>query len=393
VKRSRTNAQRQLGLLVDELRRLRGLRLRLDRAPEPLQEHEVTLDVLLGRALGGRADDHAALLHVEALQDVFQAVALVVVQAARHAEALSLRDEDDEAAGQRDLRRQPRALRLHRILDGLDEDRLAARDQVLDLAAVSLLELGADDLVDVEEAVLLEADLDERRLHPGQDVVDLAEVDVARDRAALGPLDIDLGGAGVLEDRDAAFADVHGDEQLALRRGKRWAALRLAAPARRRLVATALLPLGELPALRLLRRLGLLLPRRALTFRRSCGRIRGGARLLASTSAAAAAAALRPGGGGFGLGRLGGRFGQLGLRLELGVGLLVVGRFLPETEPGQVIAPSWERAPATPCGVRARSLSMKRLGMAYEPRVATALPGVRPSPDLRSGQSRPGGER
>ena len=56
--------QRQLGLLVDELGSLRGLRLRLDRAPEPLQEDEVALDVLLGRALGGRADDDAALLHI-----------------------------------------------------------------------------------------------------------------------------------------------------------------------------------------------------------------------------------------------------------------------------------------------------------------------------------------
>ena len=36
--------------------------------------------------------------------------------------------------GQRDLRRQPRALRLHRVLDRLDEDVLAAADQVLDLA-------------------------------------------------------------------------------------------------------------------------------------------------------------------------------------------------------------------------------------------------------------------
>ena len=35
------------------------------------------------------------------------------------------------------------------------------------------LELGDDDLVDVEEAVLLEADLDERGLHAREDVVDL----------------------------------------------------------------------------------------------------------------------------------------------------------------------------------------------------------------------------
>ena len=99
-------------------------------------------------------------------------VALVVVEPARHAEALALRDEDDEAAGERDLRREPRALRLHRVLHRLDEDRLAAADEVLDAAAVAALELGADDLVDVEEAVLLEADLDERGLHPGQHVVD-----------------------------------------------------------------------------------------------------------------------------------------------------------------------------------------------------------------------------
>ena len=114
------------------------------------------------------------------------------------------------------------------------------------------LELRADYLVDVEEAVLLEADLDERGLHPGQDVVDAAEVDVAGNRAALRPLEVDLGGLAVLEDGDAALADVDGDEQFALRCGKRRAALRLPAAAGR-LVAAALLPLGELPPLRLLR--------------------------------------------------------------------------------------------------------------------------------------------
>jgi hypothetical protein len=76
------DAQRQLGLLVDELRRLRGLRLRLDRLPEPLQEDEVALDVLLGRALGGGADDDPALLDVQLLEDVLQARALVVVEPA-----------------------------------------------------------------------------------------------------------------------------------------------------------------------------------------------------------------------------------------------------------------------------------------------------------------------
>src|SRR6266480_5153077 len=86
----------------------------------------------------------------------------------------------------------------------------------------------------------------ERRLHPGQDVVDAAEVDVAGDRAALRPLEVDLGGLAVLEDGDAALADVDRDEQFALRCGKRSAALRFPAPAGR-LVAAALLPLGKLP--------------------------------------------------------------------------------------------------------------------------------------------------
>ncbi len=284
------DAERQLGLLVDELGRFRGLRLRLDRLPEPLEEDEVALDVLFGRAFGGGADDDAALLDVEALEDVLQAVALVVVEPARDAETLALRHEHDEAAGQRDLRREARALRLHRILDRLNEDRLAALDQVLDLAAVALLDLRADDLVDVEEAVLLEADLDERGLHPRQDVVDLAEIDVARDRAVVGPLEIDLGDLAVLEDGDTLLADVDGDEQLALRGRERGAALRLAAAALLGLVAAAFLLLGELA-------FG---PLAAFFSLGGRGRLgggagAGGAGLLASATATAAAPALRLG--------------------------------------------------------------------------------------------------
>src|SRR5258706_954841 len=45
-----------------------------------------------------------------------------------------------------DLCGEPRALRLHRILDGLDEHGLAALDQILDLpGALATLELGSDD--------------------------------------------------------------------------------------------------------------------------------------------------------------------------------------------------------------------------------------------------------
>ena len=119
--------------------------------------------------------------------------------------------------GQRDVCRQAGALRLHRVLDRLDEDLLAALDQLLDLAALAAtFELGDDDLVDVEEAVLLEPDLDEGGFHPGENVVDDALVDVAGDRVAIGALQIDLGDLLVLEHGDAALAGVYRDEKLAL---------------------------------------------------------------------------------------------------------------------------------------------------------------------------------
>ena len=76
------DAERQLGLLVEERRRLRALRPGLDFLPEPLQEDEVALDVLGGRALGGRTDDDAALLDVERLDDVAEPNPLVVIEPA-----------------------------------------------------------------------------------------------------------------------------------------------------------------------------------------------------------------------------------------------------------------------------------------------------------------------
>src|ERR1035437_9054106 len=49
------------------------------------------------------------------------------------------------------------------------------------------------DLIDVEKAVLLQPDVDERRLEPGEDVVDLSLVDVAHDRAGSATLQVQLG--------------------------------------------------------------------------------------------------------------------------------------------------------------------------------------------------------
>jgi hypothetical protein len=95
--------------------------------------------------------------------------------------------------------------------------------------ALDLLDPRQHDLVDVQEAVLLEADVDERGLEAGQDVVDLALVDVADDRARAAALEVDLGDAiarggaarlrasallGVLRRRRAARRLHHGDAGL-----------------------------------------------------------------------------------------------------------------------------------------------------------------------------------
>ena len=262
-----------------------------------------------------------------ALDDLLQARALGVVEPARDAEALALRHEDEEAAGQRDLGREPRALRLHRVLDRLHEDLLAACDQIGDLLAVPLaLELGHDDLVDVEEAVLLEADLDERRLHPGQHVVDRAEVDVAGDRAAVRPLEVDLGDAVVLEDGDALLADVDRDQELALRLRQRRAPLRRRAgdaPGRGAPGAGCARPAACARASpRAARASGPWARRRRQARRRRC------ARLLAAAPAAAAARALPRLGvlRGFGRGAVG-RGCLFGL-LRRGSGLLALGLLL-----------------------------------------------------------------
>ena len=104
-------------------------------------------------------------------------------------------------------------------------------------AAARDLHAREDDVVRVQEAVLVEADVHEGGLEAGQDVVDLALVDVSDDRAVALALYVELGNPPVvlfrvlvsltatlrrgavraalrLQDRDSRFATVHRDEQL-----------------------------------------------------------------------------------------------------------------------------------------------------------------------------------
>src|SRR5207344_3123857 len=117
--------------------------------------------------VGGGADDQPTRPFVGAVDHLAQAVALGVGEATADADAAALGREDEVAAGDRDVHREPRALRLQRVLDHLDEDLLTRFDQLVDPAAAAatalgrLLAAGQDDLVDVQEAVALEADVDE----------------------------------------------------------------------------------------------------------------------------------------------------------------------------------------------------------------------------------------
>ena len=180
-----------------------GARLLLDAPLEHLVELEevrqLALEVRARGAVGGGAHDRAAAVEVQALDLLAQPLALLVVEALGDADALAGRRVDHVAPGDRQLHREPRALGLERVLDDLDDDLLARLEDVADALAALLpapaardVDARQHDLVDVQEAVLLEPDVDERRLEPVEHVVDAALVDVADDRAAAAALEIEL---------------------------------------------------------------------------------------------------------------------------------------------------------------------------------------------------------
>ena len=104
----------------------------LDDLVQLAQVVDVALEVGLARALGGGADDHAALALVDVLEQLALALALRVGEAPAGADPAALRHVDEVAAGDRELHREPRALRLQRVLDDLDQDLLARLDQLVD---------------------------------------------------------------------------------------------------------------------------------------------------------------------------------------------------------------------------------------------------------------------
>src|SRR5581483_6521542 len=127
-------------------------------------------------------------------------------------------DEHDEPARERHLLGETGALGADRVLRDLTQDRLAGLQHLLDAGGAALDHvLGVVlHVAPVEDGVLGGADVDEGRLHAGQDVLYPAEVNVAVDLCGvvLGPRDVVLDEGPALEHSDLGRlgADVHGHE-------------------------------------------------------------------------------------------------------------------------------------------------------------------------------------
>src|SRR5215213_3728054 len=149
------HADREVGLLEDHGRGLHLPAALLDDLVQLVQVREVALEVGLRGALRRGPDDHAAVALVELLQQLALAVALLVGQPPAGADAAALGHVDEIPAGDRELHRQARALRLQGILDDLDEDLLLGLDQLVDAAALAVAAARDVQLADLPVAVLL----------------------------------------------------------------------------------------------------------------------------------------------------------------------------------------------------------------------------------------------
>ena len=166
---------------------------------------------------GDGAHDEPGVLGLQLLGDVAQPLAFALLEAAGDADAAPAGHVHQVAPGERDLGAQPRALVPHRVLGDLHQHLLAVLERVGD-APGALLAVRRRHLVHVQEPVLLEAEVDERRVDAVHDVLDLALVDVAQVGLAVRPLDVDLGQAPVFDERHTQLLAVVGDEDdLALR--------------------------------------------------------------------------------------------------------------------------------------------------------------------------------
>ena len=121
-------------IVIDERRRLGCVGALLDLVPEMNEEAQVGAELFFRRALGGGADDEAAGgLAALVDQNPLEALALFVGRdLAADADVGDGGHEDQEAAGQGDVRGDARALLGDGLLGDLDQNLLAGLEQVAD---------------------------------------------------------------------------------------------------------------------------------------------------------------------------------------------------------------------------------------------------------------------
>ncbi len=126
----------QRAFLVDQRRRRGFQREIADRLPQPQQIFEVALDLGLGAAGAGRAQDHAhAFRHFQLLSHLLEPLAVDRIGdlAADAAAARRIGHQHGVAAGQRQIGRERGAFGAAFFLDDLHQHHLAALDHFLDL--------------------------------------------------------------------------------------------------------------------------------------------------------------------------------------------------------------------------------------------------------------------
>ena len=178
------------------------------------QAGHVGAQLVLGGVLGGGAHDEAVLGRLDPVEDVAQALAHVVGQALGDAVGLRVGDQHHEPAGQRHLLGQAGALGADRVLGDLADDQLLGPQHLLDAQVAppfsTMSSASYCTSPRYSTAFFGRADVDERRLHAGQHVLHLAEVDVAVDLA-----DVVGRAADVVLDEVAALEHGHLGERRA----------------------------------------------------------------------------------------------------------------------------------------------------------------------------------
>lgn len=187
--------------------------------PQPKKELEIGNEVLLVHAHRHSPHNHAETVGDMRCDDVVQPVPLGLADLAGNAHELRERHQHQESSGQGDLGTDPRTLGAHRVLQDLQHDLLPTLEQRLDVATRKVLHtFRSNNLVDIEEGVLLQPDVNECSLHPGQDILDLAEVDIAYN-GPLRTLDMEFDEFPILEKRNTRLVGIVRDKHLALNVG------------------------------------------------------------------------------------------------------------------------------------------------------------------------------